>query len=148
MPEVHVSADRTIDASPDRVYNCIADYQDHHPHFLPPAFSDYKVEEGGVGAGTIVSFVLTAGSRRRAYRMKVEEPEPGRILTESDLGSTLVTTFRVSPDGTGSRVQIETRWQGASGFGGVMERFFAPRALSRLYADELNRLADYVRSLA
>ena len=33
------------------------------------------------------------------YRMRVAEPEPGRILTESDTGSSSVTTFTVSPQG-------------------------------------------------
>jgi hypothetical protein len=25
----------------------------HHPRFLPPAFSDFEVESGGIGAGTL-----------------------------------------------------------------------------------------------
>jgi hypothetical protein len=73
--------------------------REHHPRFLPPAFSDFQVESGGMGAGTITRFKLTAGGRTREYRMTVAEPEPGRILTESDTGSSLVTTTTVSPQG-------------------------------------------------
>ena len=76
------------------------------------------------------------------------EPEPGRVLTESDLNSSLVTTWTVTPEGAGSRVRIETTWQGASGIGGFFERLFAPRVLRRLYADELARLDAYAREQA
>src|ERR1700722_12746703 len=94
-----VSAERTVDAPAGAVYGYIADMRGHHPQFLPPAFSDFQVESGGVGDGTITRFTLTAGGRTRRYRMKVAEPEPGRILTESDTGSSLVTTTTVPPQG-------------------------------------------------
>ena len=83
----------------------VADMREHHPHFLPPAFSDFRVESGGVGAGTITRFKMTAGERTREYRMMVAEPEPGRILTESDTNSSAVTTFTVSPQGGASILQ-------------------------------------------
>lgn len=67
------------------------------------------------------------------------------MLTESDLGSSLVTTFTVTPDGPPSPVRIETHWQGAGGIGGFFERLFAPRVMRKLYADELDRLDRYAR---
>src|SRR6266568_8260812 len=78
--------------------------------------------------------------------MRVDEPEPGRVLTESDTGSSLVTTWTVTPEGHGSRVRVETRWQGAGGVGGVFERLFAPRVLRGIYSDELGRLDRYART--
>ncbi len=77
----------------------------------------------------------------------VAEPEPGRILTESDLNSSAVTTFTVAPErgDENCRVRIETTWQGAGGIGGFFERLFAPRVLRRLYADELRRLEAYLQ---
>ena len=78
--------------------------------------------------------------------MRAEEPEPGRVLTESDTGSSLVTTWTVTPEGRDSRVRIETRWQGAGGVGGFFERLFAPRVLRRIYTDELERLDRYART--
>ena len=134
-----------MDAPADTVYSYLADMRDHHPRFLPPAFSDFQVESGGVGAGTITRFTMTAGGRTRAYRMKVAEPEPGQVLTESDMDSSAVTTFTVSPQGSASRVRISTAWDGASGIGGFFERMFAPRVLRAIYADELKRLDDYAR---
>jgi len=101
-----------------------------------------------VGEGTITRFTVTAGGRSREYRMKVTEPEPGRVLTESDTASSLVTTFTVIPQGTTSRVRISTTWQGAAGIGGFFERLFAPRAMHRIYADELDRLNTYAREQA
>lgn len=143
MPPIHVAAERIIDAPADAVYGYLADMRSHHPHFLPPAFSDFTVESGGVGAGTTTSFKLNAGGRTRECRMRVAEPEPGRVLTESDIDSSLVTTFTVDPEGERARVRISTIWDGAGGIGGFFERTFAPRVLRRLYKDELERLNRY-----
>lgn len=145
MAPIHVSAERTIDAPADLVYSYLADMEQHQ-RFLPPAFSDFIVESGGVGAGTVTRFKVSAGGRTREYRMEVGEPEPGRVLTESDTGSSLVTTFTVEPDGERCRVQISTTWAGAGGIGGFFERMFAPRVMRGIYADELERLNEYARA--
>lgn len=148
MATIHVSAEASVAAPADTVYGYLADMREHHPHFLPPAFSDFEVESGGVGAGTVTCFKLTAGGRTREYRMQVAEPEPGRVLTESDSNSTLVTTFTVTPAGAESRVRISTTWEGAGGIGGFFERMFAPRVIRGIYADELERLNVYARERA
>jgi uncharacterized protein YndB with AHSA1/START domain len=145
MARIAVSAEGTVDAPPDTVYRYIADMREHHPRFLPPAFSDFRVESGGVGAGTVTRFKFTAGGRTRELRTQVAEPEPGRILTESDTESSSVTTFTVSPQGAASLVRISTTWNGAGGIGGLFERMFAPRVLRGIYADELRRLDAYAR---
>ena len=144
MAKVEASAERTIDAPADAVYGYLADMH-QHPRFLPPAFSDFQVEEGGVGAGTVTRFAITAGGRTRTYRMRVTEPAPGSTLVESDTNSSLVTTFNVEPQGGRSLVRISTSWDGAAGIGGFFERTFAPRALHRIYLDELERLNAYAR---
>jgi hypothetical protein len=117
-----------------------------HQRFLPPAYSDFRVEEGGVGTGTLTRFKVTAGGRTREYHMRVSEPSPGRTLVETDTESSLVTTFTVDPRGEKSLVNISTNWDGAGGIGGFFERTFAPRALHRLYLDELDRLNTYAVS--
>lgn len=136
-------AEATIEADAARVYGYLADYVDHHDKVLPPAFSGFTVRSGGVGAGTVVCYRLTAGGRQRDYEMTVAEPEPGRVITESDAASSLVTTYSVTPVGADCRVRISTSWQGAGGIGGFFERRFAPRALGRLYRDELALLRAY-----
>jgi hypothetical protein len=148
MGTIRVSAEAKVDAPAATVYGYLADMREHHPRFLPPAFSDFEVEAGGVGAGTITSFKLNAGGRSREYRMQVAEPEPGRVLTESDTNSSLVTTFKVTPEGDASRVQISTTWEGAGGIGGFFERLFAPGVMRGMYADELQRLNAYAREHA
>jgi uncharacterized protein YndB with AHSA1/START domain len=144
MARILISAERAVEAPAETVYGYIADMREH-PRFLPPAFSDFRVESGGVGAGTVTRFKMTAGGRTREYQMKVAEPEPGRVLTESDTGSSAVTTFTVSPQGGASLVQISTTWDGAGGMGGFFERMFAPRVMRAIYMDELNRLDAYAR---
>ena len=145
MARIVVSAEGTVDAPADTVCCYVADMREHHPRFLAPAFSDFRVECGGVGAGTITRFKVRAGGRTREHRMTVAEPEPGRVLTESDTGSSLVTTTTVSPQGGASLVRISTSWDGAGGIGGLFERMFAPRVMRAIYADELNRLDAYAR---
>lgn len=144
MAKVEASAERTIDAPADAVYRYIADMH-QHAQFLPPEFSDFRVEEGGVGEGTVTTFTVTAGGRTRNYRMRVTEPAPGRTLVESDANSSLVTTYNVEPQGGKSLVRISTNWDGASGIGGFFERTFAPKAMHRIYATALDRLNAYAR---
>lgn len=146
MGTLEVRAERRIDAPAETVYGYLADMETHHPRFLPSAFTDFGVESGGVGAGTVVHYTLNAGGRTRRYRMQVGEPEPGRVLTESDLGSSLVTTFTVTPQAGACTVEIGTTWQGARGIGGFFERMFAPKVMKRLYVEELDRLATYASS--
>jgi len=145
MGSIRVSAEGRVEAPAETVYGYVADMREHHPRFLPPAFTGFQVESGGVGAGTITRFTVNAGGRSRAYRMQVTEPEPGRVLVESDTNSSLVTTTTVTPDGNASRVTISTTWDGAAGVGGFFERLFAPKVMQGIYADALERLNAYAR---
>ena len=145
MAVIQVTAERTVNAPAEAVYGYIRDMHTH-PKFLPPAFSDFHIESGGVGTGSVTRFKVTAGGRTREYHMTVDEPEPGRVLRESDQNSSLITKFTVDPAVSGaSQVQISTTWQGAGGIGGFFERTFAPRAMRAIYEDELQRLDSYVR---
>lgn len=148
MAVITVETEREIAAPVARVFECIADFKAHRPKWLPPAYSNLSVEQGGTGAGTIARYHLKVGPRERDYRMQVSEPAPGSELQEKDTTSSLITTWTVSPQGSGSRVRVATQWNGASGFGGFMERTFAPRGLKWLYDDELSRLADYATGKA
>jgi polyketide cyclase/dehydrase/lipid transport protein len=148
MAMIHVCAERRVDAPAATVYGYLADMREHHPRFLPSSFSDFEVESGGVGQGTITRFKVAASGRTREYQMRVAEPEPGRVLTESDTNSSLVTTFTVTPQDADSRVEICTTWKSAVGIGGLFERLFAPRVMRGIYADELERLNAYARQRA
>ena len=108
MGFVTITAERTIAAPADVVYHCIADYNEHHrpEGFLPSQFSDFRVEQGGVGAGTVISFSMTVGGRTRRVTQSVTEPDPGRVLVEAGDGGS--TTFTVEPTGDRCRTQFET----------------------------------------
>ena len=148
MALLQARAERPVAAPPDRVYSYLADYRQHHHRFLPPAFSDYAVEQGGFGAGTVVSVRITSAGQTRAYRLQVSEPEPGRVLVETDRQSGTVTTFTVLPEGQHSRVRIQTTWPAAGGLSGLLERLLAPAFAGRLFADEIARLDRYAREQA
>jgi uncharacterized membrane protein len=145
MGVIQVTAERTVNAPADAVYGYLRDMHEH-PRFLPPAFSDFHIESGGVGAGTVTRFKVTAGGRTREYHMTIDEPEPGRVLRESDNNSSLINKFTVVPVGEAAcQVEISTTWQGAGGIGGFFERTFAPRAVRGMYEDELQRLDAYAQ---
>lgn len=147
MAKITLEREGAVGAPAELTYQLIADDQ-HHQQFLPDAFSDFEVLEGGSGAGTVHRFKLTAGGRTREYTMRVDEPDRGRVMTETDQESSLVTTFTVTPAGDHCRVLINTSWEGSGGIGGVFERLFAPRVMSRIYAEELQRLDRYAREQA
>jgi hypothetical protein len=147
MGKITVEREGPVGASAELTYRLIAD-DAHHQRFLPDGFSEFQVLEGGVGAGTLHRFKATAGGRTREFLMRVDEPEPGRVITETDQASSLVTSFTVTPTGETCRVRIATTWDGAGGVGGVFERLFAPRVMRRVYADELTRLDRYAREQA
>jgi len=139
-----ISAERNIEARPEVVYHCLADYREHHnpSGFLPSAFSNFKVTRGGLGAGTEASWDVTTGGRTRSVQAVITEPEPGRTLVET--GNGVVTTFTVEPAGDGARVRFDTVIDDR-GLTGLMTRLFAARLLRPLYADELQRLEAYAK---
>ena len=146
MARINVSEEREVGAPAEAVYGYIADHEAHQ-RFLPPNFRDFEIESGGVGAGTVTRFKVKGGGGTRAFRMRVDEPEPGHVMTESDMESDLVTTWTVTPEGDACRVEIATTWT-ADGIVGFFEGLLAPRAMRRLYAEELQLLDAYARERA
>src|SRR5438105_1450684 len=143
MPrQIRVSAERLVPARPERAYAFLADYREARPLILTSHYVDYRVEEGGNGPGTVVSYRLQAARRERQYRVRVESPVQ-RTLVERDASSSLVTTWRVIPaPNEHSIVRVVTEWQSSGGVAGIFERTFAPRGLRRIYEDVLDRLAE------
>ena len=148
MAELRVTHERPIAVPAERVYQYIADLRDHHPRWLPPNFTEFQVEEGGVGAGTIFRARVRLGGGSRDFRIRVDEPEPGRVIREVDILAPLVTTWTVTPEGDHCRVRLETVWSSAGGLAGLLERLVAPGLMQRMYADELDRLDRYAREQA
>jgi len=149
MAQINLETQRTVSADMPRVAAFLRDYT-QRPRILTNHFHDFAVEEGGQGAGTVFSYRLQTGRRERSYRMRVDEPTSGRTLRESDAGSSLVTTWTLTPGGEGreTRVVISSTWRGAEGVGGFFERRFAPAVLRRIYAQMLERLEGALRDTA
>lgn len=147
MAQVKATAERTIGAPVDQVWQAVADYADVRPTLLTEHFSEYEVRAGGNGAGTTVHWKLAATSRRtRDCLIEVTSPADHRLV-ETDANSSMVTTWTVSPSGKdNSAVLIETTWQGATGMAGLMERTFAPGGLRRIYDAMLAKLDQNVRT--
>jgi hypothetical protein len=144
-PERHtISASAIIPARRDRIYSLIANYSDGHQRILPKEFTSLVVEQGGTGAGTVIRFQMSMLGKKQTFRAAITEPEPGRVLVETDLdGNGAVTTFTVDP-GTApadSLVTISTELPVRSGFLGRIERTLSTLLLRPIYAKELENLA-------
>jgi hypothetical protein len=140
MARLRASAERTVPAPAAAVYALLADYRDGHPRILPPAFSGLTVLQGGTGAGTVIRFALRLAGRKQEVEARVEEPEPGHVLSEIYPEKSAVTRFIVDPAGDQSRIRIETSWESSRGLAGVIERLLTPRMFRKLYTQELDRI--------
>lgn len=137
-----VEASARVGAPADVVYGIIADYRNGHPQILPRQYFEWlEVEQGGRGAGTVIRFQMRVLGQTRVLRALVTEPDPGRILVETDTGGAgPVTTFIVEPKGSGAHVTFSTELTSGGGPLGFLERFVLRRVLRRIYARELEQL--------
>jgi uncharacterized protein YndB with AHSA1/START domain len=147
MSQIQVAVSSIIDAPAERVYTILADFRNHHPHILPESyFSGMEVEEGGYGAGTVIRFNMEVLGNKQGYHSRVTEPEPGRVLVETDMLSGAVTTFTVAPGGERrSQVTITTTVERQPGLKGLLEGLMTPPILRRIYREELEKLNQYAQ---
>jgi len=141
------SASRSINVSPDTVYNVLRDYEVGHPAILPKAyFEKVEIEQGGQGAGTIIHVYMKLLGIRQTLRMEVTEPKP-YTLVEVDMDNDTHTTFTVEPleGGRKSKVTIQTKFKSKGGIQGFFERMFLPSILGGIFHKELDLLAKYVK---
>ena len=141
MSQVVVHAEKIMSAPAEQVSRALADYEAVRPRILPEQFSEYRVDSGGHGAGTVVHWRFAATSKRvHDQLLDVTEPALG-TLVETDRNSSMVTTWTVLPADAGvSTVRVRTTWNGAGGIGGFFERTFAPKGLVRVYDRMLESL--------
>jgi len=147
MGRARAHAERLIDAPPAAVYTVLADYTTHHPRIMPaPPFSELEVEAGGVGAGTIFHITVRMLGRRQRLHMRVAEPEPGHVLTETNLDTGVVTEFTVVPRGSRTLAGMSSEWETQSGLRGLVDRLATPRLMGRMFAKQLHQLDQYLRA--
>jgi hypothetical protein len=148
MSELNVTVSAIINGSAKKVYTVLADYVNHHPNILPPAFTRLEVEEGGIGEGTVWLGGFKMLGQERPMRMRVTEPEPGRVLVETDLDTGLVTKFVVEAHGENqSKVTFDTTMNPGTGIQGWIARLIVPGNLRRVYREEMQLLDEYVNRL-
>lgn len=125
------------------VYRILADYHRGHPRILPsPAFVSLIVEQGGIGAGTVIRVQMRLLGQLQTFRATVTEPEPGRVLVETnDTG--YITTFTVEPRANGEHalVTFSTEMPARAGVRAMFGRWLVKRLLRPVYEKELALLA-------
>jgi len=141
MGDVNVVASTVVAAPARIVYELIADYRTGHPSILPPEyFEDLQVEEGGRGAGTRIRFTMKSFGTRRVSTSIVTEPEPGRLLVETDVITGITTKFIVEPLADArTKVTFDTVVP-VRGWRGWLESWLVPGYLRKVYAAELQQL--------
>jgi hypothetical protein len=136
-----------VPAPSEAVYAVLANYLEGHPRILPKHFTNLVVEEGGIGAGTVIRFQMHTLGQRRELRAAVSEPEPGRVLQERSLQADgAVTTFTVHPidSGASAQVVITTELTRRTGPIAAIERAMTSAMLRSIYRKELNLLRTHV----
>lgn len=149
MKDFQVEAEAFVLAPAQLIFEIVADYRKWHPQILPKGyFSALEVEQGGTGAGTIIRFKMHVFGLTRAFRAAITEPEPGRVLVETDSSSGIETTFTISPleESQLTKVTIATRFTTRGGIFGPLERFLTSRTLRSIYNQELQLLATLAQN--
>ena len=148
LNQLRIEVSAAIDAHPADLYAILADYRNSHPAILPkPYFSRLVLDQGGQGAGTIVNVHMDVYGMKRVFQQVVSEPEPGRVLAETDADAGVTTTFTVDPINGSHRslVTITTLSRTGPGLQGLVERVLMPFILRRIYKETLGLLAEYAR---
>lgn len=147
MSKVQVQASLVINAPAQTLYNIMADYRVGHAAVLPPVFKELTVEKGGVGAGTVIRVRTEMMGQSFNYHMVVTEPQPGRLLVETDINTGLSSSFRFEPlnGGAQTRMTIASEFVPSPGLKGVLERLMTPVMMRRIFTQEMHNVAAYVR---
>ena len=143
MPRICFSTSQFIPASPGQVFHLLDDYEHGHWRVLPPAFSDYRVLEGGFGAGTRIAFSLKTGGSTRETEGIVTVPDPGRVIVETYPREQMVTTFTVDPASEGAQLTIATSIPARTAFTAPLEERILRRLLEPIYTREFALIAQW-----
>jgi hypothetical protein len=139
MGQVSAASTILINAEPEATLVAVADYENVRPKILSSQYSEYRVVQGGQGAGTVAKWKLQA-TKSRVRDVQVDVDVAGHTVLEKDANSSMVTTWTVAPAGPGCSVTVKTTWNGASGVGGFFEKTFAPLGLKKIQGEVLANL--------
>lgn len=98
--------------------------------------------------GTVFHITLRVLGRRQRLHMRVAEPEPGRVLTETNVATGVVTRFTVEPvaDPTRALTRMSSQWPTGGGLKGLADRSVTPMLMRRAFARQLRQLNRYLHS--
>lgn len=147
MTDIRIDVLRLIDADSTTLYQWLADFEHHVHPLLPPSFSEYRVEAGGFGEGTVISFAFTTYCGTQRLRLRISEPILGKVITGFDQRTLLMVTFRLRREGTQTQVEIDTSWPIKSGLRGLKRRLCAQVLVRRELNQILDRLEKQVLNL-
>jgi hypothetical protein len=104
------------------------------------------VLKGGYGAGTETDLLMEVYGQQTRYHQVITEPVPGRVIREQDQLSSQYSEFRLEPvgDGTKTQVTIFSEMPIDGGIKGLMQRWFQPRIVRKIFAKELDNLENYL----
>ena len=139
MGQVSATSTVLINAAPDAVLAAVSDYRTVRPRILPSQYSDYRVLQGGIGAGTVAAWKLQA-TESRVRDVQASVDMAGKTVIEKDANSSMVTNWTVAPAGSGATVTVKTSWTGGTGVKGFFEKTFAPLGLRKIQAETLANL--------
>ena len=148
MEQHSFSVSAIVDAPAAKVYGLVADYQHGHWLIVPKRyFVSMEVEKGGVGAGTVINFKMKLMGSVQSFQSVITEPEPGRVLVESEMKRGAVTTFRVEPreDRNQCLVTISTATPVPDGPMGKLQGWMTQQLLQPVYVKELAQLEAVAR---
>jgi hypothetical protein len=125
----------------------LADYHEGHPNIVPKQyFKKIEVLQGGIGQGTRTRLTARILGQTRTVQHLISEPQPGRVLVETDIEGSSVTTFTVDPsdNGRATHLTISTDFRTRDGLAGAIERTLMSLVFPKIYRQELGLIAAYV----
>lgn len=147
MPNIRVDTYRPIPYDSDAVYRCLADFERGQPRLLPDAVSDYMVEAGGTGEGTVVSCTMTIRGRERRFLFRIAEPIRTRTITAYDHNSRLTLTWFLRAEGPVTEVEIEAFWMEPDSTFGFVSVWWAHIVIRKLFNAMLDRIPGVIDEL-
>ncbi len=149
MEQLHIEVSKIINATLPTVYAILADYNKGHQRILPRRyFKKMTVLEGGRGGGTRVRVDMSVFGSKSTMNFLVSEPEPGRVLVETDSTAGVITRFTLEPTGERqTQVTITSSMVISQGLRGSLARFFNKRLIRGIYNQELKMLESYAGAL-
>ena len=149
MVRFSVEDDCVVNASAKDVYAVLADYENGHPHIMPPKFFDgMRVLKGtGTGEGTRIEACFNVYGQKETLVMDISEPEPGRVLQEIDTKAKNITQFIVEPIDDGRcKVTIRTKVMKSEGIMSFFDTMLTTFVLKRIFDEELKMLDQFMQT--